>query len=96
MAVVIGAWALSSMLSLPSSSQPSIISHGEDGTPGSPSRKRFSRPHSTLRRTLSRVSGFSFGGGETPSDFNPYDTTSLNIFIRETFPGALLLEEHQV
>ena len=28
--------------------------------------------------------------------FNPYDTTALHIFIDETFPGANLLEEHQV
>ena len=33
---------------------------------------------------------------QTPGVFNPYNTTSLNIFIREAFPGALLLEEHQV
>ena len=26
----------------------------------------------------------------------PYDTTFLHTFIRETFPGAVLLEEHQV
>ena len=26
----------------------------------------------------------------------PYNTTSLHSFIRETFPGAVLLEEHQV
>jgi len=31
----------------------------------------------------------------TPGIFNPYDTTALHIFIREAFPGALLLEEHQ-
>ncbi len=33
------------------------------------------------------------GGGGT---FNPYDTTSLHIFVKEAFPGAVLLEEHQV
>ena len=26
----------------------------------------------------------------------PYDATTLHTFIRETFPGAVLLEEHQV
>ena len=36
------------------------------------------------------------GGGAANSVFNPYDTTSLHIFIREAFPTALLLEEHQV
>ena len=39
------------------------------------------------------ASGMSLGGGGT---FNPYDTTSLHIFIKEAFPGAILLEEHQV
>lgn len=40
----------------------------------------------------------SGGGIDSPakSAFNPYDTTSLHIFLRETFPGAILLEEHQV
>ena len=38
----------------------------------------------------------SLGGGETSSVFNPYNTSSLHIFIKEVFPGALLLEEHQV
>lgn len=38
------------------------------------------------------------GGVMSParSLFDPYDTTSLHIFIREAFPGAILLEEHQV
>jgi hypothetical protein len=38
------------------------------------------------------------GGLSSParSVFDPYDTTSLHIFIREAFPGAVLLEEHQV
>ena len=35
----------------------------------------------------------SLGG---PDEFNPYDTTALHIFVKEAFPGALLLEEHQV
>lgn len=26
----------------------------------------------------------------------PYDTTSLHLFIKEAFPGAVLREEHQV
>ena len=30
------------------------------------------------------------------TSFDPYDTTSLHIFIRETFSGATLMEEHQV
>lgn len=40
----------------------------------------------------------SGGGVDSPakSVFNPYDTTSLHIFLHETFPGAILLEEHQV
>ena len=40
----------------------------------------------------------SGGGIDSPakSAFNPYDTTSLHIFLCETFPGAVLLEEHQV
>ena len=49
--------------------------------------------------SLSSHSGshaLSLGGGGTASVFNPYDTTSLHTFIREVFPGALLLEEHQV
>ena len=28
--------------------------------------------------------------------FNPFDTTMLHDFIKEKYPGALLLEEHQV
>ena len=28
--------------------------------------------------------------------FDPFDTTALHIFIKESFAGALLLEEHQV
>ncbi len=36
------------------------------------------------------------GGGGGGSVFNPYDTTSLHIFIRESFSGAVLMEEHQV
>ena len=35
-------------------------------------------------------------GSPAKSVFDPYDTTSLHIFIREEFPGAVLLEEHQV
>lgn len=35
-------------------------------------------------------------GSPARSVFDPYDTTSLHIFIREAFPGAILLEEHQV
>ena len=35
-------------------------------------------------------------GSPAKSVFDPYDTTSLHIFIREAFPGAVLLEEHQV
>ena len=40
----------------------------------------------------------SGGGLDSPSKsaFNPYDTTSLHIFLHETFPGAILLEEHKV
>lgn len=41
--------------------------------------------------------GLSGGlGSPARSVFDPYDTTSLHIFIREAFPGAILLEEHQV
>ena len=36
------------------------------------------------------------GGGQVISAYNPYDTTSLHIFIREAFSGAILMEEHQV
>ena len=38
------------------------------------------------------------GGVDSPakSVFDPYDTTSLQIFIRETFPDSLLLERYQV
>ena len=38
------------------------------------------------------------GGVDCPakSVFDPYDTTSLQIFIRETFPDSLLLERYQV
>lgn len=40
------------------------------------------------------------GGGASAvasnNTFNPYDATSLHIFIREAFTGAVLLEEHQV
>ena len=32
-------------------------------------------------------------GGES---FNQFATQSVNIFIKETFPGAIKLEEHQV
>jgi len=28
--------------------------------------------------------------------FDPYDTTALHAFIKRSFPGAMLLEEHQV
>ena len=38
------------------------------------------------------------GGINSPakSTFNAYDTTSLHIFIRESFPDSVLLEKHQV
>ena len=38
-------------------------------------------------------SPISLGGGMS---FNPFDTTALHIFIKESFDGAVLLEEHHV
>ena len=35
-------------------------------------------------------------GSPLKSVTGPYDATALHTFIRETFPGAILLEEHQV
>ena len=35
-------------------------------------------------------------GSPLKSVTGPYDATSLHTFISETFPGAVLLEEHQV
>ena len=40
------------------------------------------------------VSGGASNPPKTTRDL--YDATSLHSFIRETFPGATLLEEHQV
>lgn len=38
----------------------------------------------------------SSGRARTSTTFNPYDTTLLHAFIKESFHGATLLEEHQV
>ena len=38
----------------------------------------------------------SLHGGGFATSFNAFDTTSLHIFVREAFPGATVLEEHQV
>ena len=35
-------------------------------------------------------------GSPLKSVAGPYDASSLHTFIRDTFPGAILLEEHQV
>ena len=35
-------------------------------------------------------------GSPLKSVTGPYDATALHTFIRETFPGTILLEEHQV
>lgn len=35
-------------------------------------------------------------GSPAKSLSNPFDATSLHMFIREAFPGSVLLEEHQV
>ena len=54
----------------------------------------FASPDTSLKGppTAAR-SDVPLGGSHT---FQPYDTTSLHIFIREAFHGAVLLEEHQV
>lgn len=44
---------------------------------------------------LQRV-GSGRGVGPLNSLSGPYDATPLHTFIRDTFPGAVLLEEHQV
>ena len=41
-----------------------------------------------------RLETQSSHGAQAP--FNEFDTTALHIFIQQAFPGALLLEEHQV
>lgn len=43
-----------------------------------------------LLRSVSAESGHSLGGSA------PFNTTSLHIFIKESFADALLLEQHQV
>lgn len=35
-------------------------------------------------------------GTPTSASFNPYDTTQLHAFIKGSFSGAVLMEEHQV
>ena len=61
---------------------------------GSHDSQRSEPPRSPVELVKPPTSpAFTLGGGST---FNPYDTTSLHIFIREAFPGAVLLEEHQV
>ena len=35
-------------------------------------------------------------GGPAKSVPDPYDAASLHMFIREAFPGSVLLEEHEV
>ena len=57
---------------------------------------------SRLRRLASRQQSGSRHGynrqvsGADVFVFNPFDATALRSFINEMFPGAVLLEEHQV
>ena len=56
-------------------------------------------PSSPSTLNVARQTSVGLNGGlgsPARSVFDPYDTTSLHIFIREAFPGAVLLEEHQV
>jgi len=48
---------------------------------------------SHYRSITSGQTSIPLGGGVA---FDPFDTTALHIFIKESFPGAVLLEEHQV
>ena len=60
--------------------------------------ERKSGPLSSRRRAvppLLSIPSTTSLGSDT-AGFNPYDTTALHLFIDETFPGANLLEEHQV
>ena len=50
----------------------------------------------TVEVALTGGGTMEMGGAANNNVFNPYDTTSLHIFIREAFPGATLMEEHQV
>ena len=55
-------------------------------------------PSSPSTLNVARQTSVGLNGGlgsPARSVFDPYDTTSLHIFIREAFPGAVLLEEHQ-
>lgn len=47
--------------------------------------------HSTPEETSIQIAGRGDNSSSTL-----YNTSSLHAFIRETFPGAVLLEEHQV
>ena len=52
------------------------------------------RTHSRSRSPTPTPPSPSHHKGAAPS--NPYDTTEIERFITETFPGAYLLEHHQV
>ena len=53
----------------------------------------FTLSHSAPVETIRLDDGH---GSPLKSVTGPYDATSLHTFINETFPGAVLLEEHQV
>ncbi len=83
-------FTLQAKVKLSAPTEPEVI-------PQSPKTSSFRRPVSPLRSLGSSspdsLTVTPLGGGGT---FNPYDTTSLHIFIREAFHEAVLLEEHQV
>ncbi len=76
----------------------------EQGPVGTQGRSRERELDDIIARSSSPVSPvspvskqspevLSMGGG---SNANPYNTASLHTFIKEAFPDAVLLEEHQV
>ena len=73
--------------------QASRQSDPEVATPSS-----ASSPFRRLSRRLNSLTG-SLTSRQGNSDvfvFNPFDATALHNFMNEMFPGAILLEEHQV
>ena len=88
------------------SREPNVTSPRSPYSPLSPysSRSPYSprSPHSSRTRsstTLTRVASILSRRNRIVSEevpFDPYDTTALQNFVKGSFPGATLLEEHQV
>ena len=68
------------------------VSQSRDYTPISTPTHAAATPTSAASH---RGYGRQVSGGDV-FVFNPFDATALHNFIREAFPGAILLEEHQV